>query len=115
MGGCGGRARSMNVEFTEQQPAGDANKNWRCCSIAFDGSNVRMIAGAYGGRLYYYNGSAWAEVQPAGAMNKDWRSCSIAFDGSNVRMIAGAYSGRLYSGYEAGAPASTGNFFLLFK
>ena len=105
----------MSVEWSEEQPAGSADKGWRCCSIAFDGSNVRMLAGAYGGRLYYNNGSSWSEEQPAGDADKNWRCCSIAFDGSNVRMLAGGYTTRLYSGFEAGAVTATGNFFLLFN
>jgi len=82
--------------WTEQQPAGNTNKNWQCCSIDFDGTNVRMLVGVYGGRLYYYNGTSWVEQTPAGSVDKDWQCCSLAFDGTNVRMIAGVYSGRLY-------------------
>ncbi len=86
----------MSVEWSEEQPAGAADKGWRCCSIAFDGSNVRMLVGIDGGRLYYYNGSSWSEVQPAGTTDKNWRCCSIAFDGTSVRMLAGVDGGRLY-------------------
>ena len=75
MGDRGVSSRIMSVEFTEQQPAGDVNKNWYAGSIAFDGSSVRMLAGVYNGRLYYYNGSSWAEQQPAGDVNKNWIVC----------------------------------------
>ena len=105
----------MSVEWSEEQPAGAADKGWRCCSIAFDGSNVRMLVGIDGGRLYYYNGSSWSEQQPAGDADKDWLSCSIAFDGLDTRMLSGYSIGRLYSGFEAGAVTATGNFFLLFN
>ena len=101
--------------WAEVQPAGNYSRNWYSCSIAFDGSSVRMLAGVEGGRLYYYDGSSWSEEQPAGNYNKNWYSCSIAFDGSSVRMLSGYAIGRLYSGFEAGAVTATGNFFLLFN
>ena len=38
--------------WSEEQPAGDYNKYWYSCSIAFVGSNVRMLACGYTTRLY---------------------------------------------------------------
>ena len=93
----------MAIIWNETQPAGDTNKFWYCCSISGD----KMIAGAYNGRLYYYNGSSWSETQPAGDTNQNWYSCSISGD----KMIAGVNNGRLYTG---SSPRTINNFFLLF-
>jgi hypothetical protein len=87
---------SSQAAWSETQPAGAANKNWRSCSIAYDGTTVKAIAGVYGGRLYVYGGSSWLEVQPAGDVNKNWSSCSIAYDGTTVKAMAGIYGSRLY-------------------
>jgi phage shock protein PspC (stress-responsive transcriptional regulator) len=56
------------------------------------GDITKMIAGVYGGRLYYYNGSSWSEQQPAGNANKNWYGVGISGD----KMIAGVNGGRLY-------------------
>ncbi len=54
----------MTVTWSETQPAGNANKAWRCCNMSSDGS--KMLAGVNGGRLYLYSGGSWSETQPAG-------------------------------------------------
>lgn len=74
--------------WSEEQPAGDTDKQWSGCDM--DGGN--MIACAIQGRLYFYNGSFWSEEQPAGDSNMAWKCCAI----SGNKMIAGVENGRLY-------------------
>ena len=86
----------MSASWRKLQPAGSTTKSWKTCDVAWDGTNVRMIAGVWGGRLYYYNGTSWSEVQPAGNNDKYWITSAIAFDGTNTRILAGVNGGRLY-------------------
>ena len=85
----------MTVTWSETQPAGNANKAWRCCNMSSDGS--KMLAGVNGGRLYLYSGGSWSETQPVGNADKNWYATAMSSDGS--KMLAGVYDGRLYLGY----------------
>ena len=82
----------MTVTWSETQPAGNANKAWRCCDMSSDGS--KMLAGVNVGRLYLYSGGSWSETQPVGNANRAWRCCDMSSDGS--KMLAGVSGGRLY-------------------
>ena len=46
-----GKSKSIPNIWSEQQPAGNLDRNWYNCSI---NSNGDAIAGAYGSRLYTY-------------------------------------------------------------
>ena len=46
-----GKSKSVSNIWSEQQPAGNLDKSWYCCSINDNGD---AIAGVYGGRLYTY-------------------------------------------------------------
>ena len=99
MVGCYGRLYSYyDGTWTEEQPAGAADKNWVCCDINNDGA---MIAGISGGRLYVKAaGGAWAETRPLGDANKSWRNVCISADGT--KYLASIYNGSVYR-YESGA------------
>ena len=86
----------MAHTWSETQPAGDADKNWYTSAMSDDGSKI--VAGAYGRRLYLStdSGTSWAEVQPAGEADKNWRVSAMSDDGSVI--LAGVYNGRLYLG-----------------
>ncbi len=80
-------------------PAGDVQKNWRCCDVNYNGST--MIAGVYGGRIYTGSTTgSWYEVRPAGNSNKNWTCCACNYDGSI--MLAGVYGGYMYLSYDRG-------------
>lgn len=86
--------------WTERQPAGDTDKNWRGVASDDDGSN--LIAADYGGRLWTSDdsGVTWTERRPAGDTDKDWLCVASDSDGSHL--IAGIYGGRLYTSADSG-------------
>jgi len=89
------------ASWTERQPAGAANKNWR--AVASDGDGSHLIAAIFLGRLYTSadGGASWTERQPAGDTNIDWQA--VASDGDGSHLIAGERSGRLYTSADGGA------------
>ena len=75
--------------WAEQQPAGNVDKTWYGADISGD----KMIAAAYQGRLYYYDGSSWSETRPLGDADKYWKAVAISGDKMIVTEIN---VGRLY-------------------
>jgi hypothetical protein len=87
--------------WTEERPAGDANKAWQAVSITDAGD---MLAGITGARLYKKPaGGSWAEIQPAGAVNKSWTGAKFSADGTKHIVccesspVAWVYTGAAYT------------------
>ena len=57
---------NSGTNWSEVQPAGDADKSWRTSAMSSDGSKI--IAVVNNSRLYLStdSGTSWSEVQPAG-------------------------------------------------
>jgi hypothetical protein len=73
--------------WSEIQPAGDADAPWGCADMSSDGS--KMIAGGCGfeaGRLYLStdSGATWNETQPAGDQSIWWFLVLMSDDGSTI-------------------------------
>lgn len=87
--GQNGRVKLFDgTSWIEQQPAGNADKNW---ILAVLGS-THMIVGAYNGRLYLHDGTSWSEQQLAGNVDKPW-FCGAHYKG---KFVVSTYPGRLY-------------------
>lgn len=78
------------VGWEEEQPAGDADKQWTCFAMTPDGGE--MIAGVNSGRLYLYKNGYWSETRPLGDIDAVWKALSINSDGSVI--IAHGYANR---------------------
>lgn len=73
--------------WSEVQPAGDADGQWSCAAMTPTGS--KMIAGGCGstaGRLYVSidSGSTWNEMQPAGDQALWWFVVLMSNDGNTI-------------------------------
>ena len=88
------------LTWTERQPAGASDKNWRSVDSDSDGSN--LIASASSGRIYISTdfGVNWSETRPNGDSSFAWRSVASDADGSHL--IAGVEGGRLYTSSDGG-------------
>ena len=88
----------MALTWTERQPAGASNEDWRAAASDSDGSN--LLAGEYNGNLYTSSngGANWA-LSKSGA--KPWKA--IASDSDGSYLIAGEQGGRLYVSSDSGA------------
>lgn len=86
--------------WTERQPAGALDKDWR--ALAADSDCTQLIAGVYNGRLYTSadSGGTWTERQPAGAANKNWQAIAANADGTIL--LAGVYLARVYKSVNSG-------------
>lgn len=86
--------------WTERQPAGDVDGDWR---VASDADGSALIVGNVGGRLYtsINSGAAWTERQPAGDVTADW--FAVASDADGSFLVAGINNGRLYTSSDSGA------------
>ena len=84
-----------------RQPAGHGDKRWSSVAMSSDGT--RIIAAAYGGRVYTSadSGATWVERQPAGNIDTRWSSVAMSSDGS--KMMASVYFGGLYTSADYGA------------
>lgn len=87
--------------FSEIQPAGAADKDWKIAKIGYNGDFV--ICGIYGGRLYlsstgYVN---LAEVQPAGNTDQNWNCVACTPDGKYI--LVGTSGKRLWYSANIGA------------
>jgi len=103
LGEGGGRlwySSNGGTSFTEQKPAGDANKDWRDYIVSDDGQI--LFACIPGGRFYRSEnaGSNWSEVQPAGNVNAGWVCIDASSDCNYV--WAGCDGGRLYKSTDGG-------------
>jgi len=80
----GGRLNFITAKDTlsEQQPAGNANKDWNAVAAKQGKALAATKAGTPAsptGRLYYYNGSTWSELQPEGDVERLYYSVSMQF------------------------------------
>ena len=82
-----------NLEQGHYEPALDLAP-WNRVVMSQDGT--RMVAAAYGGRLYISSdsGISWTERRPAGDQNRNWNCMAMSADGR--RVLAGIWPGRLY-------------------
>lgn len=89
-----------DADWTERQPAGDADKDWRCAASDSDGSN--LIAGIYLGGLYTSSNSGvdWTQRYPGEIGNGGWISAASDSDGSHL--IVAIKDGRLYTSANSG-------------
>lgn len=89
------------LTWTERQPAGVSDENWRSVDSDSDGSN--LIAAASSGRIYISTdfGVNWSETRPNGDSDFAWRSVASDADGSHL--IAAVEGGRLYTSNNGGA------------
>jgi photosystem II stability/assembly factor-like uncharacterized protein len=94
------KSTNTGANWTEVQPAGNANKLWQTVSVS--GNGLTMLAAVYNGRLYKSvdGGTTWSEPRPAGDANKNWQSISASSDGLTI--FAGVYGGRLYKSADGG-------------
>jgi hypothetical protein len=51
-----------------------------------------MLATAYGGRVFYFDGESWHETRPAGNTDQNWVGCAL----SATAAVVIAANGRLY-------------------
>lgn len=89
------------TSWTEQQPAGAVEKQWRAIAVSGDGDT--LLAGAHNDRLYVSTnaGSSWAEAaSPAGGTNRQWYNADTDSDGSHSAAVVhdtGSYGYCFYS------------------
>jgi len=91
---CGRLYKFTGAAWTETQPAGDTDVNWRFIKCNLTGEHA--ITGVSIGRLYTTSntGASWTERKPAGDRAGNWQCGAIDADGSFA--MAGENGGRLW-------------------
>jgi len=84
------------MDWTEVQPAGDANKNWVGGGGRVSSDGQKMVCAISDGRMYKSSngGVDWSETMPAGDANKNWGCIKMSNDGNCI--FAAVYAGRCY-------------------
>jgi photosystem II stability/assembly factor-like uncharacterized protein len=94
---------NYGANWVEQQPDGNANKNWS--SVACDSTGTHLYAcsqDASVGKVWHYNGSSWSQIYPKGVGNAGmWRSIKCSSDGSRVVIVEN--NGRVWQSINYGS------------
>jgi hypothetical protein len=83
-----GRLWTYSGSWTEQQPAGAADKNWN--GVACNQDSTIFFGAINGSRLWRYASASWAEIRPKGDADGSWTS--ISCDSTGTRIFCADYS-----------------------
>jgi len=88
------------ANWHDEQPDGDNNRHWHSCWVSPDGTKMMAAevssGGSNTGRLWYHNGTSWAQMYPAGDVAKSWALVVGSSTGATIAAVGYQATGRLY-------------------